>query len=82
VAIKSYRPGQDDEERPSQLHPTRGTKLTDLERRVKLRKKTRKSTGPTAAQRIGKGIMAINRAVERSAARMPSGNQINRDLWG
>lgn len=60
----------------------RNLKLSDLERRVKLRRHSSGKKSTPVMKSIGSALQKFNQSFTKSVSKMPTGQQINKDLWG
>ena len=86
MALKSYKvnPSHLSDDEPTTPKRQHSLKLSELERRVKYRKQSRKATKPKrdVAKTIGRGLQALNRGLAKQSKRMGADKNFEKYLWG
>ena len=60
---------------------TRNLKLSDLERRVKMRRSVKRPNKKSALKTIGGALQKFNQSFTKSANKMPSDKDVYKDMW-
>lgn len=80
--MKIIRVNQPQREESIMTQRKRNLKLSDLERRVKMRKNVKNPNKKPLMKSIGSALQKFNKSFTKSVSTMPTGKQISDDLWG